>query len=167
MVDASVKILDEKYIIQVRHEEQDPKLKECDGYTDTTIKRIVICDRRSDDKMQVENPEVVIDKVLRHEMVHAFLYESGLSINSWADNEEIVDWIAIQFPKMQEAFDEVFSEETESGGSTMYRRGFTENRECKDCKYFDKDIKDEPCYSCSKNDWHDKWEEKDNVSESD
>ena len=120
MKDASVKILDEKYIIQVRHEEQDPKLKECDGYTDTTIKRIVICDRRSDNKMQVENPEVVIGKVLRHEMVHAFLYESGLGVNSWADNEEIVDWIAIQFPKMETAFDIAYTGITEETDDTPF-----------------------------------------------
>lgn len=155
-----VKILDTEYSIQLLHEEDDPKLKECDGYTDFTSKKIVVCDRRSDDKMQVENPEIIIAKVARHEMVHAFLSESGLGVNSWADNEEIVDWIAIQFPKMREAFDKVFSEETESGGSTMYRRGFTEDRDCCDCKYFDTDLKEEPCISCCKGDWQDKWETK-------
>ena len=47
---------------------------------------------------------------IRHEVVHAFLEESGLSDCSlrpemaWARNEEMVDWIAIQFPKMLEAF---------------------------------------------------------------
>lgn len=116
------KILDTEYTIQLLHEEDDPKLKECDGYTDLTSKKIIVCNRCSDDKMQVENPEVVIEKVVRHEMIHAFLSESGLGVNSWADNEEIVDWIAIQFPKMQKAFDEVFSEEVESGGVKGERR---------------------------------------------
>ena len=47
---------------------------------------------------------------LRHEIVHAFLNESGLSANTliaqdgWAKNEEMVDWIAVQFPKILEAF---------------------------------------------------------------
>lgn len=45
--------------------------------------------------------------MIRHELVHAFLFESGLSVNSWADNEEIVDWIAIQFPKLQAGFNAV------------------------------------------------------------
>ena len=45
----------------------------------------------------VVNQPIVGKKVIRHELVHAFLFESGLSVNSWADNEEIVDWIAIQF----------------------------------------------------------------------
>lgn len=36
-----------------------------------------------------------------------FLFESGLDSESWGRNEEIVDWIANQFPKMMKAFDEV------------------------------------------------------------
>lgn len=50
------------------------------------------------------------NSVMRHEIVHAFLYESGLDVCSkgaWAKNEEMVDWIAIQFPKMMVAFHEV------------------------------------------------------------
>lgn len=43
---------------------------------------------------------------MRHEIVHAYLYESGLAENSlsvanWATNEEMVDWIARQFPKIK------------------------------------------------------------------
>ena len=43
-------------------------------------------------------------------LIHAFLNESGLRYNSfapetaWARNEEMVDWIAIQFPKLMKAF---------------------------------------------------------------
>ena len=34
-----------------------------------------------------------------------FLFESGLAENSeWAQNEEMVDFFAIQFPKLMEAF---------------------------------------------------------------
>lgn len=36
-----------------------------------------------------------------------FLFESGLGADSWGINEEIVDWIAYQFPKMAEAFGKV------------------------------------------------------------
>lgn len=31
-------------------------------------------------------------------------YEAGLEVCSWAHNEEMVDWLAIQFPKLYEAF---------------------------------------------------------------
>ena len=47
------------------------------------------------------------NSVKRHELIHAFLYESGLDACSWANNEEMVDWIAIQFPKLFKAFQEV------------------------------------------------------------
>ena len=149
------KILDTEYTIQLLHEEDDPKLKECDGYTDFTSKKIVVCDRRSDDKMQVEKPEVIIEKVARHEMVHAFLSESGLGVNSWADNEEIVDWIAIQFPKMREAFDEVFFDDNEPFG--------TENGKCTTCKYYRTSGIEEPCIHCIGEEDFPKWEAKDNV----
>lgn len=50
-------------------------------------------------------------KVIRHEIIHAFLYESGLDNNSlsggaWAKNEEMVDWLSIQAPKIFKAFRE-------------------------------------------------------------
>ena len=42
---------------------------------------------------------------MRHEIIHAFLCESGLAENSdWATNEELVDWIAIQAPKLIKAW---------------------------------------------------------------
>lgn len=50
---------------------------------------------------------------LRHEIIHAFLNESGLQWNaaasdqSWAKNEEMVDWIAIQFPKIFKVYQEL------------------------------------------------------------
>ena len=40
-------------------------------------------------------------------MIHAFLHESGLAVNSdWAQNEEMVDWFALQAPKLFKAFKE-------------------------------------------------------------
>lgn len=50
-------------------------------------------------------------KVLRHEIVHAFLYESGCWNNSgtsdaWGQDKTITDWFAIQGPKIFRAFQE-------------------------------------------------------------
>lgn len=57
--------------------------------------------------MNYEKIEEFEKKVLRHEIVHAFLFESGIDSSSeWARNEEIVDWIALQFPKLLDAFKE-------------------------------------------------------------
>ena len=56
-----------------------------------------------------ENLEAYKNKIARHEVLHAFLYESGLSNNSlsadgWAENEEMVDWFAIQFYKIANVY---------------------------------------------------------------
>lgn len=54
--------------------------------------------------------ELAEKQTIRHELVHAFLDESGLQENSnqfegsWATNEEMVDWIALQGPKIYEAW---------------------------------------------------------------
>ena len=48
--------------------------------------------------------------ILVHEMVHAFLLESGLddqTVNFWAKNEEMIDWIALQLFKMYKTADEM------------------------------------------------------------
>ena len=80
--------------------------EDTDGYCDYTSKHIVI---RSDNTNKVENFEQAKRKILRHEIIHAFLSESGLQSNfehaeKWGHDETMVDWIAIQFPKLLEAF---------------------------------------------------------------
>ena len=50
--------------------------------------------------------------VLRHELIHAFLFESGMDQSSaaheaWAVNEEMIDWMAIQMPKIMAAYESV------------------------------------------------------------
>ena len=37
-------------------------------------------------------------QVIRHEIIHAMLHESGL--NEYAHDETLVDWIALQFDKI-------------------------------------------------------------------
>lgn len=44
-------------------------------------------------------------EVMRHEIVHAFFTESGLS--GYNANEQLVDWIARQFPKMARVFEQL------------------------------------------------------------
>lgn len=63
--------------------------------------------------MTVEGSERCDKDTLRHEIIHAYLSESGLSANashcygSWAENEEMVDWFAIQSPKIYKTFMEL------------------------------------------------------------
>lgn len=103
-----VKILGTEYeIIKNANTEEYPKLKTCDGYTDFSIKRIVVADFEKDDT-SVDDLEWYKMKVLRHELVHAYIHESGLAENcDWARNEELTDWIAMQFEKMLYTFIEV------------------------------------------------------------
>lgn len=44
------------------------------------------------------------NEVLRHEVIHAFFSESGLDY--YSSDERLIDWIAIQFPKLVELFSE-------------------------------------------------------------
>lgn len=105
-----VKILGTEYEIVMNVEEKDyPILKDADGYADFTIKKIVI-KKLVQDGESYEDLELWQRKTLRHEIVHAFLYESGLWQNSfkdWARNEEMTDWIALQFTKVLEVFIQV------------------------------------------------------------
>lgn len=81
----------------------------CDGYCDYTNKVIAV---RKDNYNNVGDFEWLMKKQLRHEIVHAFLSESGLQSNlehnqRFGHEETMVDWIAIQFPKMLEVFKEL------------------------------------------------------------
>ncbi len=82
----------------------------CDGCMDCTAKTIKLA-KIEQNKNSVRDLDCYKRKVLRHEIIHAFLYESGIWSNSgnvtnWGLSEEITDWIAIQFPKMLKVFKE-------------------------------------------------------------
>ena len=103
-----IEILGTKYKLEYRNLEDNKELDEMDGYTDNYKKIIVIGNLEQRDYFKNElkgKINIVKNKVLRHEIIHAFLFESGLDTNSnrsdsWADNEEMVDWLAIQSPKI-------------------------------------------------------------------
>ena len=101
-----VNVLGTEYEIKISNKQHNQKLNRMDGYCDFTTHMIAV-DELIPDENSVENMEVYKNKVIRHELIHAFLFESGLASSSdWANNEELVDWIAFQFPKMQKAFKE-------------------------------------------------------------
>lgn len=111
MQDCKANILGTEYQILFRRENIDPKLKTADGYIDCTVKKIVIGIFEEDERT-VEDLESYTKKVLRHEITHGFLYESGLwnnsgNVEAWGQSEEITDWFAIQSPKMFRLFTEL------------------------------------------------------------
>lgn len=106
----TIKILGTDYKLILKNENEDPAFKECGGYRDAFAKEIVVADYKPNgDPMETKSLPEVIRLNTRHEIIHAFLGESGLlknTENDWASNEEMVDWIAIQGPKIYAAWKE-------------------------------------------------------------
>lgn len=92
-------------------ESADETLKECVGYCDYTAHKIALCAKNED--ANLDDYAVYNKRVLRHEIIHAFLFESGLGADAvWHVScqehpEQTVDWMARQFPKIMKAFQTV------------------------------------------------------------
>lgn len=114
MQDCKVNILGTEYSIQFVQKFPD-RLNEfqeiADGLCNSYNREIYINNKRNQE-MTDEGFELLQKKTLRHEIIHAFLFESGLSSNTsycgaWAESEELVDWMAIQYPKILKVFNDV------------------------------------------------------------
>ena len=114
MQDFKVNILGSEWSVKFGNEEAYPNLTNVDGYTDLSIREIVVDDMKASQGQigAKTNLGHYQKQVVRHEIIHAFLLESGLDSNSheaesWATNEEMVDWFAIQSPKIFKVFNEL------------------------------------------------------------
>ena len=113
MQDFKVNILGSEWSMKFGNEKEYPNLTNADGYIDLSTREIVVDDMEASQgqigaKADLESYQ---KQVVRHEIIHAFLLESGLDSNSnsaesWAVNEEMVDWFAIQSPKIFKVFNE-------------------------------------------------------------
>lgn len=106
----TINVLGTDIRVLFREEKQDPKLEELGGYFDSS-ECLIVVKIPEKDSMSVGNLENYQKKVLRHEIIHAFLHESGLDWEAapaecWATNEEMIDWFAIQSPKIFKIFRE-------------------------------------------------------------
>lgn len=104
--DCKVDILGTKYKILYRKpNELEEMTDDLGGMCDGEKKVIII----NADIAEIH--DVVYTVSLRHEIIHAYLFESGLSTNwvhpEMGHDETYVDWIAIQFPKMLKTFKEL------------------------------------------------------------
>lgn len=105
----TVNILGTKYDIKYAKASEDRNIGNGgDAYCDWTGKKIVLQDPEDADG-NLADMDAYWRKTLRHEIIHAFLFESGLAQNSfqtdaWAQNEEMVDWFAFNAPKIYKAF---------------------------------------------------------------
>lgn len=114
----TVNILGTEYTIEKKSFKDDPAFEKqnIDGYCDGQMKKIVHCDMTTHPIMSDETEEyckACERHTLKHEIVHAFFNESGLMESSarfrdgWSQNEEMVDWFAIQSPKIFKVFEEL------------------------------------------------------------
>ena len=106
-----INVLGTEYRIETHKISEDKTLRDNQwgGYCDEDVKLIVVADMSEKEFVDIETEEgqrQYANKTLRHEIAHAFLNESGLASDShdfdgpWARNEEMVDWFAIQAPKI-------------------------------------------------------------------
>lgn len=104
-----VNILGTEYTIEVLSKSDDSALKSCDGYCDHSVHKIVVASK--DEDCDLGDFEKYQRKVLRHEIIHAFHFESGLAENlenkPYGFTETLVDWFAIQSPKIYKVFKEL------------------------------------------------------------
>lgn len=92
----------------------DEESKGLVGVTDFYTKEIKISNMQgvNSESLITDDIDSFKKEVLRHEITHAFLHESGLDMQngeceSWANNETMVDWIALQGEKIHKAYQEV------------------------------------------------------------
>ena len=104
-----INVLGADYTVVLVSDAEDKRLSDIDGFCDDTAREIRVdnYEAHQDDPHSKANLDKQIKKNIRHELTHAFLFESGLAGNSpWAQNEELVDWIAIQGSKLWKAWQE-------------------------------------------------------------
>lgn len=111
MQDFKANILGSEWSVVFGTEKEYPTLSEMDGYADFSTHQIVIDTMEKADGQIGSKGDMTTYKkqVIRHEIIHAFLYESGLEACSTTSdnralNEEMVDWFAIQSPKIFKLF---------------------------------------------------------------
>ena len=134
-------IMGTPYTFSLEIQDEDPCLARddsIDGYCDSDLKRLVVArfdNPRSWKRKFNENWYQAHEKYLmRHEVIHAYLFESGLGTSagvynrSWSMNEEMIDWFALNLPKINRTIAEIErymdwiyetrkSEESENGNS--------------------------------------------------
>lgn len=76
------------FVIFVKEKDKFMIEEECIGYCDYANKTIVV--------LEDENEQ----HTLRHEIIHAYMFESGIQFGTEFHNELCVDWMATQLPKI-------------------------------------------------------------------
>lgn len=101
-----INVLGTEYDVEML-EERDETMGtvNCDGYTDFSSKEIKVLKAEEKPGNQKDIFKYQ-NTVLRHEIIHAFLYECGIDHGMQFHNEECVDFFAIQFDKLAKIFED-------------------------------------------------------------
>ena len=112
-----VNVLGTEYSIEYKDYDDDPAFIKhgIDGYCEQDTHKIVVGDLHTFPSFEDETEEFIracMKHTLAHECTHAIFNESGLQDSSavfdgpFARNEMLVDWIAIQGPKLYKIWQE-------------------------------------------------------------
>ena len=88
-------------------------LEGANGYCDNSDRFCIIENQIGNKEFELKNPKVFMKRTVRHEITHAFLFESGLAHsslnyqNGWAMNEEMIDWIAKNIDRILKVCNEI------------------------------------------------------------
>lgn len=103
-----VNVLGTEYDVNVLEEpDETMKAMNCDGYTDNSIRLIRVLKNKEDDDVTKQKNRIIHQNiVLKHELIHAFLYECGIDSGMQFHNEVCVDFFAMQFGKIAKIFED-------------------------------------------------------------
>lgn len=96
-IDTTVSILGAVWTVRSATETEEPRLEGVNGFTDWTTRTICL---EKNTQGNIGSIKTYMNQVIRHEVVHAFMYESGLGDSfehkDYGQEETIVDWFAFQ-----------------------------------------------------------------------
>ena len=105
-----INILGTEYTVRFETKKENAAFNEdsnLTGYVDVTSKEIKILSNSEyeSNSRSLDKPKEFQNKTLRHEIIHAFLYESGMT--DWYLNEKLVEYLAIMLPKINVALEKM------------------------------------------------------------
>ena len=109
-----IKVLDTDYTIYVDNNRDYLDKFNADAVTDEVAKTIHIYNIFLDVEDNEKSKEELFKREIRHEIIHAFIYECGLSTNiseeeGWPASESMVDFWASQYYKIGKIFEDAYS----------------------------------------------------------
>lgn len=96
-IDTTVRILGAVWTVRSATETEEPRLEGVNGFTDWTTRTICL---EKNTQGNLGCIKTYMNQVIKHEVIHAFMFESGLGDSfehkDYGQEETIVDWFAFQ-----------------------------------------------------------------------